>query len=109
MASKDQHIPSLKRYGHPRVRTLPGFRNVPAVRQLDVHFVRTCDNLQTPVLQRGRINSNVGRDVLDVADVVVGWSVEVGLEAISEGEFVVDLIFEKEHLLHGVNTTIICG
>lgn len=38
--------------------------------------------------------------MLDAADVVVGWGVEVCLEAVSEGEFVVDLIFEKEHFLY---------
>lgn len=60
------------------------------------------DNLQTSVLWRGGVNGDIGSDVLDAPDVVVSWGVEVGLEAVSEGEFVVDLIFEKEHFLYGV-------
>ena len=72
------------------------------MREFDVHSVRARDNLQTPILRCGSVNGDVGGDVLDATDVVVGWGVEVCLEAISEGEFVVNLIFEKEHFLHGV-------
>lgn len=101
MASKNQHVPSLKRYGHPRLCTLPGFRDVPAMQNLDVHLVRAGDDLQAPVFWRGSIDGDVGGDVLNTADVVVGWGIYVGLEAISKGQFVVDLILEKEHLLRG--------
>ena len=102
MASENQHIASLERDGYPRLCILPSFRNVSAVRELDVHFVRARDDLKTSVLRRGGVNSDVGGDVLDSADVVIGWGVEVGLETVSEREFVVDLIFEKEHFLYGV-------
>lgn len=99
MASKNQHVPSLQRDGHPSLCILPSFRNVSAVRKLDVHFVRARDDLQTSVLRRRSVNGDVGGDVLDAADVVVSWGVEVCLEAISEGEFVVYLIFKKKHFL----------
>ena len=102
MASENQHVASLERDGYPRLCILPSFRNVSAVRELDVHFVRARDDLKTSVFRRGGVDSDVGGDVLNAADVVVGWGVEVGLEAISEGEFVVNLIFEKEHFLHGI-------
>jgi hypothetical protein len=99
MRSKDQHVPNLQGHRHPLVRGLPGRRDAAAVRELDGHPVRARHDLETAVLQRGRVDGEVGRDVLDAADVVVRRCVQVRLEAVSARLFVVDLVFEEEHVL----------
>lgn len=85
MTSKDQHISSLKGYGYSALRILPRLRNVPSMRQLDVHLVRPGDDLQTTIFGCRGINGNVSSHVFNATDMIIGRGIEVCLESVSEG------------------------
>jgi len=75
----------------------PAIRDATALSQLDVHLVAPGDNLQASVRRRRRVDGEVRRDMLDLADVVVGRRIQVSLEAVALGRLVVDLVLEQRH------------
>lgn len=99
MRAENQHVASLQRDGDPFVSVFPLGLDTSVLGELDVHFVRARNNFQTAVFDRCGVDGYVGGDVLNAPDVVVGWGVKMSLEAVSVGLFVVDFVFEEEHVL----------
>lgn len=78
---------------------LPFRSDTTSVDEVNVHIMRAWDDLQVAVCFGRFVDAYVGRDVVDLSDVVVCWGVGVGQEAVAVGAFIVDLVFEKEHVL----------
>lgn len=94
MRSKDQHVTHIQRNGSPFMRILPCRRDPATVSKLNLHLVGPADDLQATILRCCGINSYVCCDVLDAANVVVGWCIQVSLEAVALGLLVVDFVLE---------------
>lgn len=99
MRSEYKHIACFKRNGDPLVTGFPFRLDASVLGELDFHFVRSRDDFQTAVFDSCGVDGDVCCYVLDAPDVVVSWGVEVGLEAIAVGLFVIDFILEEEHVL----------
>lgn len=97
--AKNKHITRLHRKTNPLMLSFPGVLDPAVLLELDVHLVGSWYDLQTAVFMGCCVDGNVGCYVLDAPDVVVGWGIQVGLEAVAEGLLVVDLVFEEEHFL----------
>lgn len=89
----------FKGHRHPLVGCLPVWMDPPALNELHFRSVRAGDDLQAAIRGGRGVDGEVGGCVLEFADVVVGGGVEVGVEAVSVGAFVVYLVFEEEHVL----------
>src|ERR1700754_981446 len=100
MASKQQHVTRVERHWRPLMAVLPGLGDSTAMSEFDVHLVRARDDFDAAVLERGFVNCEVGRQVLDLTDVVVRRGVQVCCESVARGKLVVDLVFEEKHVLH---------
>ena len=57
--------------------------------------MRPRHNLQTAIGDGGVVDGDVGCEVCDGRDVAVGVVVDVSVEAVAVGEFVVDFVFEE--------------
>jgi hypothetical protein len=95
MRAEDQHITGFQRDGDPFVSGFPLGLDTAVFGKFDFHSMGSRDDFQTAVFDCCGVDGDVGGDVLNAADVVVGRGVEVGLEAVSVGLFVVDFLFEE--------------
>ena len=92
---KKQHVTRTKLHRNPLVGLLPASRDAAALRERNIHPVRPRHNLQTAIGDGGVVDGDVGCEVCDGRDVAVGVVVDVGVEAVAVGEFVVDFVFEE--------------
>lgn len=70
------------------------------VGQFNVHFVGAWDEFETAILWSLRVHHHHDLHELHLTHVLIGWSVDVCDEAIGTGVFIVDLVFEQQHILY---------
>ena len=75
MAAEEEDVTRLQWYWKPFVAVFPSFADVAAMRQLNVHLVRSRNNFETAILYCCFVDGEVGSEVLDLADMVVRWCV----------------------------------
>jgi len=81
------------------MRVHPGVTDSAAVGEVNGHSMRAGHDFQAAVGQSGGVDGEIGGQMLDLAYVVVGGRVEVRFEAVALRHFVVDLVFEEDHVL----------
>ena len=81
------------------MRAAPFWSDLATEDKVYLVLVGAWDDFETSVRSVGGMNGDVCSDVFDLADVIVGRSVQMGGEATTSGKLVVDLVFEKEHIL----------
>lgn len=98
VAAEDEHLARLQFTWRPsRIRDPFRLDAIVLFVDWDVHLVASANDFEAAVLHACGIDGEKDGEVLDFLDVSVRGGVDVGREATTTGELVVDLFFEEEH------------
>jgi hypothetical protein len=100
--AKYQYIPGCQRDLGPLLGFTPRICYSATVGEWNglVNFVGAGDDFKASVCGCCGIDCEIGSHVFCCADVIVGWGIKVGMETVAMRGFVVDFVFEKQHILH---------
>lgn len=72
--------------------------DTPITTQGNSHAMTSIHHFEPTICGRHFIHRNQNRQMLDILDMGVRISVNMGIEPPTPGEFVVDFLFKKDHL-----------